>query len=133
MCMAFKATPTGSLRTKTKQRQIPMNRPLPSAHVPVAALAHTRIPSHPCKRCAAKGEEDLKALQATEVSTKCLMVGRPCGQFQGCWRPERFRRIFSISPSRKAFPIMMAPRQARQANNCHTFVGLGTAVELQRA
>ena len=64
------------------------------------------------------------AFLALLVSTRCRIVGRPCGQFQGCWRvpgaktgigralrlqrltadKPRFRRILSISGMRRAWP-----------------------------
>lgn len=47
--------------------------------------------------------------------TRCLSVGRPCGQFHGWSNTARWSRIIRILRSSSAVPIMIAPRHARIA------------------
>ncbi len=50
------------------------------------------------------------------------MVGRPCGQFQGDSRVDRFCRTFPIMLLLRCLPIMMDDRHARIANMERTLV-----------
>lgn len=52
------------------------------------------------------------------------MVGRPCGQFQGCSIVAIFATTLSIWPLSKAFPIMIELRHARLANMARAFGNL---------
>ena len=55
----------------------------------------------------------------------CLIVGLPCGQFQGLSSTDGFCTIVSILVLFKAWPIMILDLHALIANIDLTFDGLG--------
>ena len=65
----------------------------------------------------------LYLLRKSRRTKRCLMVGRPCGQFQGASRPARLSTILYILFLSKVSPIMMEDLQALEANMALTLVG----------
>ena len=68
----------------------------------------------PLIRAVPRGQGQSRGSAGSELNLqRCLIVGRPWGQFQGWCKPDRPRSILVISPLSSARPTMMDERHAR--------------------
>lgn len=88
------------------------------------ALNYIDNAPNPNPQASSSGSNPAAARKLFDTSAKCRIVGRPCGQFQGCSIVAIFATTRAICPLSNAFPIMIELRQERLANIARAFGSL---------